>query len=702
MTISYYLKHSSKIENSIELNTKQLIVFIAHLILDTQPIFNNRLYSTCRIFSNVSHLKVIIMFILQLIKRTFFVSSLLVLLVFINGCTSEALDDYAASFDNQPASAGSINPIYPAQGNSDIAVNLNAIRVTFSGIDGNSILAGDFAITPNINGNLDLISSTEINFIPTSSLQANTTYTITISDLTNTAGDPVDTHTWSFTTGNAAPLNRTTYFISPNGNDSNNGTSSSMPWKTFSHSFTYMLPGDELILKDGNYNLANNTGGIHYDSSAYPNSAQIPSGIDINNPTLIRAENPGNVFVEIPLFIGRSTRKDSFIQIQGITFKGGKLYNTSYITIKDTGFNNQFTIGTNDHDNGNTYNLIEDVWIWAEQQRIIALNYRSHNNIWRRVIVRGDGCNIDACLGSGNPNVGFTIYDSHDVSAQNVMVVDRILNGGRSYSDFASAQHTSDSQYYLGRNEWLGIAAVNSEDNALIFEADSVIPYEPTWTIKNYVALGGRKGGLDIGNMPYNIRNGANGGATPNVIENITITLNSSSTVDGIRLSPGQNNSTVRNVISHNAGRYGINSASQPNYAAVYSANTAEYNQTTCATGCYNNETTFEAAVPRPLIIDTGSPLKGAGSNGGDIGASIYFQYGTSGSRYGDANYNTMSSTPLWPWPNEARIKAEMCATTSRGFCENRNNLDNTTPLSLTSYIWELTGSEIPDSIYNP
>lgn len=643
------------------------------------------------------------MYIFQFYKRVFIGSYLLILLAFLTGCTGESIENYTQLLDEQPpAAAGEVTPIYPAQGSNDIPVNLNAIRVSFSGISGDSILADDFSISPNIPGDLELVSTTEINFIPNSSLQANTTYTVTISDLVGTDGVNVDPLSWSFTTGNATPVDRTTYYISPTGSNGNNGTSSTTPWKTFKHSFSKMLPGDELVLKDGKYNLANSTGGIHYDTSAYPNSGQAPSGIDINNPTLIRAENPGNVFIEIPLFLGRSTRKDSYIKIQGLTINGGKLFNTSYVTIKDTGFNNSFTIGTNDHHNGNSYNLIEDVWIWAKQKRIIALNYRAHNNVWRRVLVRGDGCNLDACLGSGNPNVGFTIYDSHDVSAQNVLIVDRILNGGRSYSDFASAQHTSDSQYHLGRNEWLGIAAVNSEDNALIFEADSVIPYDPTWTIKNFLALGGRKGGLNIGNMPYNIQNGKNGGATPNVIENATISLIPSSIYDGIRLAPGQNNSTVKNVISHNAPRYGINSASQPNYAAVYSAGTSNYNQTTCSTGCYSDETTFDAAIPRPLIIETGSPLKGVGDGGSDIGASIYYQYGISGSRYGDTNYNTLSSTPLWPWPNEARIKSEMCSNTSRGFCENKNNIDGTTPLSLTSYIWEFTGRQIPDNIYNP
>ena len=58
--------------------------------------------------------------------------------------------------------------------------------------------------------------------------------------------------------------------------------------------------------------------------------------------------------------------------------------------------------------------------------------------------MRGDGCGTSGCSGSGNPNVGITIYDSADVSFQNVLVLDRVLSGSDSpYADFACAQHTN-------------------------------------------------------------------------------------------------------------------------------------------------------------------------------------------------------------------------------------------------------------------
>src|SRR5207244_824530 len=53
------------------------------------------------------------------------------------------------------------------------------------------------------------------------------------------------------------------------------------------------------------------------------------------------------------------------------------------------------------------------------------------------------------------------------------------------------------------------------------------------------------------------------------------------------------------------------------------------------------------------------------------------------------------TSTPLWPWPNEARIKAEMCADTTRGFCSAKR-LDGVSAGTLTSYIWEYENQPLP------
>lgn len=379
--------------------------------------------------------------------------------------------------------------------------------------------------------------------------------------------------------------------------------------------------GATVVLKDGTYS------GIGWNGSSEP--IRIPSGT-ASAPTVVRAQNAGGAVIN-GLWIGRSTRKDSNIRIEGVRVEGGvQLYNTQRVTLKNVGVHGSLDVGTNDHDQGNTDNLIEDVWVWASGQRIIAINYRADRNVWRRVVVRGDGCGTSACSGSGNPNVGITIYDSADVSFQNVMVIDRVLAGSDSpYSDFACAQHTA-GQYLWGRNEWLGIVSINAPDQSLYCEPDNVIPGATSATIRDALLWNG--GGLNLA------RQGR---------FDVSRVWTKARSDDAFRVAPelAGSGSTVSNVVATGTGRYGLNTsvgASNVNVSGTWSG--GAYNQTGCVSNC---STSMPSFAPTAYLV----------------------RYGTDGARFGEAGYNASQGASSLPWPNEARIKAEMCASTSRGFC---------------------------------
>lgn len=449
--------------------------------------------------------------------------------------------------------------------------------------------------------------------------------------------------------------------------------------------FAKMSAGDDLVLLDGTYSAAAGTGTMHWNDGA--NSAQIPSGTP-GKATMVRALNPGKVTVQGTLFIGRSFRKDSYIAVQGMTFEGGgDLYNTSFVTIKDCGFHGGLGVGTNDHDNGNTDNLIEDVWAWAAQQRIIAINYRAHRNVWRRVVVRGDGCGTSACTGSGNPNVGFTVYESHDVSVQNMLVVDRVLApSDEPYSDFAVAQHTglNMGDYALGRNEWLGTMSLNGPDIGYYMEPDAGGTVDQTIKISNAVAWNA-PGGFNMARA-----------GTGNLLENLTAFAQGD---DAIRVVPNSGSDwTLRNIVAHGSGRYAINSAYAASFVNVNGSWSSPFNLTT-PTGILPGNP-LGSALKYLTRIEAGSSLKGTGNGGADVGANVVYRYGKDGARQGETDFNTLGTAPLWPWPNEARIKAEMCAVTARGFCSGGTRLGGTSPVTLTTYVWEALGHPIPAGIY--
>jgi hypothetical protein len=478
-----------------------------------------------------------------------------------------------------------------------------------------------------------------------------------------------------------------TRYLSPTGSDSADCLAPTRACKTFAQVFARTAPGDELVLLDGVYSAAAGTGTMHWNNGAQ--SAQIPSGL-AGRPTRVRALNPGRATVQGQLFIGRTFRKDSHITVQGLRFEGGvTLYNTSFVTLKDTGVHGALDLGTNDHDQGNTDNLIEDVWVWAAQERVIAINYRAHRNVWRRVVVRGDGCNTEDCTRSGHPNVGFTVYDSHDVSVQNVMVLDRLLHASaaaNAYSDFAIASHTG-GLYTFGRNEWLGTISLNAPDTGYYMEPDQGTTEDKTIRISNAVAWNSATGGFNFARAGSHIE-----------LENMVAYSRAD---DAFRVAPElAGTGTLRNVVVRGSGRYGLNSAyvaSHVNVTGQYSEGT--YNQTV-PVNVVAGDPVASGALRHVTRVEAGSMLSGKGFNGSDLGATVLNRYGKDGTRHGEAGFNTLTTTRLWPWPNEDRIKADLCAATTRGLCTTGRRLDGVNPVTLTSYVWEAVGQPMPADVY--
>jgi hypothetical protein len=102
--------------------------------------------------------------------------------------------------------------------------------------------------------------------------------------------------------------------------------------------------------------------------------------------------------------------------------------------------------------------------------------------------------------------------------------------------------------------------------------------------------------------------------------------------------------------------------------------------------------------------VEAGSPLKTAGSGGGQIGAEIMFMTGATGTLYGEDGWDQLTTQPLWPFPNEDQIRKDMAAYNGPGAAGARGFATGTSrdgsPQTLTKYIWEYLGNQIPAEIY--
>lgn len=92
-------------------------------------------------------------------------------------------------------------------------------------------------------------------------------------------------------------------------------------------------------------------------------------------------------------------------------------------------------------------------------------------------------------------------------------------------------------------------------------------------------------------------------------------------------------------------------------------------------------------------------------------GATIIKQYGVTGTLYGEAGFDKLTTVNLWPWVGENAIKAvfsEPNATpvgytppsnnSVRGFTTEKDQYG--TPQTLTKYVWQYLNVKIPDYVY--
>jgi hypothetical protein len=574
---------------------------------------------------------------------------------------------------------------------ASVAAGGSNATVTLQGKDaaGNNLTAGGSTVVFGHSGGTSVItvgSTTDVgNGTYTAPVTPTTEGTATTMSAT-IGGQAVTTTMPTFTVTSASvyPVTADKY-ISPTGNNGAAGTIGA-PYLTFAYAFSQLSAGQTLGLLDGTYTVATN-GTIDGAGNADAKSGHPPNGASKNARTLVTSVN-GPGYVTLPfLWLGSSSTKQSYATIRGITFDhgatggAGNLYNTSYCYVKDCGFRsassgsgNVLGVGTGDGSWGNTYNLIEDCWVWGAE-RLIAINYRAHNSVWRRVLIRGDGGYV---FGPSAPCVGITVYESSGVALENVFSLDRVLASGSPYADFACAHHTAGQTF--GQNALLGCGSIASEDSAHTHEADNAgTLLTPMWTMTDFVAANSAANGVNFGdlNTSEDIR-----------VNRVTI-IGQNNSVDGLRVAPTATG-YVRNVVVRGTGRSHINSVFAADYVDVYGTWSSGYLQAT-ATNAVTTDPLNDGtphSLLYPLRIEAASALKGAGLSGSDIGATIEKRYGTDGYCADDAGYDTLGSTNLWPWPNETAIRTAMRADSTRGFCANGE--------TLTHYIWNLLGNGSP------
>ncbi len=176
-------------------------------------------------------------------------------------------------------------------------------------------------------------------------------------------------------------------------------------------------------------------------------------------------------------------------------------------------------------------------------------------------------------------------------------------------------------------------------------------------------------------------------------------------------------NNIIQNVSASTAPRsFGVSDWITPDYDYYYSNKQnfgSTFYQSYTPTAGAHDVVNVDPRIKYITREEPGTPVYGTASDGGNIGATILYEIGAIGTLYGDTGYDAVSSTPLWPFPNESVIQSDMASFSmvnpisggtisgTRGFAASGNGLYGG-PITLTSYIWEALGFPCPAGICTP
>ncbi|MBU1088095.1 MAG: hypothetical protein KKD05_11345 [Candidatus Omnitrophica bacterium] len=452
-----------------------------------------------------------------------------------------------------------------------------------------------------------------------------------------------------------------TYYISNSGSDINNGTALA-PWSSFAVAFSRMSGGDTLIIRDGTY------------------TQQIidpPSGTE-GNYTKIQAEN--NFRVTVLAMNALSISGRSYVRVEGIKFdangngQAGTLISDNHIKIIRCSFSGATTSDWNIMAVSTTscsYILFEECWAWGTG-RYKFLAYQSNQVIFRRCVARHDYHPSTQCS-------GFTRYDSPNVEFQNCIVIDSGLTDHSNGALYGAIWSENNAQVdTTGKN--LGCIFLNIKGAAVLGD----YKVNGTRTIENCVIWDAPLG-INAGNY-YNL----NGEMYCNNLTVGAIANDGSwEAGEGIYDQLGMNFSSVQNSIITECAVVGVKSITESDYNCLY-GNIDNYSGVSVGA----HDITSNPGLKYLVRVESASPVKGAASNGGDIGATVLKQYGAAETLWGDLGYETLTNDNLWPFPNEDEIRNDMrtwaggYVSGTRGFCADGQ--------TLTKYIWGYLGNPVP------
>jgi hypothetical protein len=464
-------------------------------------------------------------------------------------------------------------------------------------------------------------------------------------------------------------------YISPDGSDSGAGTQA-QPWKTFSRAISALTPGATLVLEDGIYN-ASTTGLLNVNCSSGAQNGTASA------PITVIAQNERQAMLQGEGYSGVQITNCSYWIVQGlyVTNTDVDLYPCNYHNINISNSDHISVIrNVVDHTNGycnahgivigygNGYNLVQENEVYDFHRHAIGLSFNTNNTAIRNYVnPRGrtdvSGCQGSACQHSGH--FGYAAYpNALTVFENNISEgMQSVISGdsGVGY-DHEADYETGDSH----DNAWYGNISLNDEyawraaarcdngeacNNQLQPINDVITNFVAYQTVANTTGTSNVLYPRSTYNTTFNHVTQLGYEQTQGGEETVGLLADYQCVDSGGSIGPaggGVYSVYANNSVFENNGQ-GINfpatSGTCEGVSVTYTV-AADHdaffdNGTATAGGSVTNQVNLSSNQLGSCVLwvpSSASSLKGRASDGGDIGATVLYEY---------AN-GALTNTPLW------------------------------------------------------
>lgn len=318
----------------------------------------------------------------------------------------------------------------------------------------------------------------------------------------------------------------------------------------------------------------------------------------------------------------------TYLKFTNCIFKGGPANGNTAKVI----------VGTNNVAANSTHHILfEDCLIYGSGGRYGFIAYQSTQVVCRRVVFRIDG-GWDS-QGGGNPEAACIFYNSNNSSFQNCIVIDSNPSSTGNWQSAFYCVYNSASSGTNDLNSWRGCIALNNKNSN--FPDGASLRYDiggsgsiTNQTVTDFVGIDSYWGI----NVSYQ-------GSVGVSVNRYTLLQTTREAGYGLGGSSAGTKTITNGIIK------GFNTDDVSNVTPTYlctNNNGASFTGTGIVT--YDPQTNGLSQCNK---IDVGSALKTAG-NSDQLGAEITKQWGTSGTVQGETGWDTITSTDLFPLPNES------------------------------------------------